>query len=201
MTKKMLHSKIMIFIFIAFVLLFPATINMPDQTQTYSVVLGVGIDKKNDEYEISTQILTSKANQGFLESLQVHSAKGKNILDAVEELSLHLGRISGFGNTSVIVFCEEVAKEGIAEHLDFFLRSKRLNGEVGDALDAHAEGVARIDAAVDTIELKHIGVNHAATEDFHPARTFAEGTALSAADVARDVHLGAGLGEGEVAGA
>lgn len=128
MTKKMLHSKIMIFIFVIFILLFPITINLPDQSQTYSIVLGVGVDKDGDEYEISTQILTSKANQGFLESLQVHSAKGKNILDAVEELSLHLGRISGFGNTSVIVFCEKIAKEGIAEHLDFFLRSNRLNG-------------------------------------------------------------------------
>ena len=128
MTKKMLHSKIMIFLLIAFVLLFPTTINMPDQTQTYSVVLGVGIDASDDGYEISTQVLTSKTNQGFLESLQVHSAKGQNILDAVEELSLHLGRISGFGNTSVVVFSEEVAKKGIAEILDFFIRSKRLNG-------------------------------------------------------------------------
>ena len=113
---------------IIFVVLFPFTINMPDQTQSYSIVLGVGIDKSEEGYEISTQILTSKANQGFLETLQVHSAKGKNMLDAVEELSLHLGRISGFGNTSAIVFSEDVAKEGIAETLDFFLRSKRLNG-------------------------------------------------------------------------
>ena len=128
MTRKMLHSKIMIFLLIAFVLLFPSTINMPDQTQTYSVVLGVGIDKSGDEFEISTQVLTSKTNQGFLESLQVHSTKGENILDAVEKLSVHLGRISGFGNTSVLVFSEEVAKEGIAEMLDFFIRSKRLNG-------------------------------------------------------------------------
>ena len=118
----------MIIILAIFFVLFPATINMPDQTQQYSVVLGVGIDKSGDEFEVSTQILTSKSNQGFLESLQVHSAKSKNMLDAVEELSLHLGRISGFGNTSVIVFSEEVAKEGIAETLDFFVRSKRLNG-------------------------------------------------------------------------
>ena len=128
MTKKILHSKIMLILLAIFLVFFPLTINEPDQTQKYSVVLGVGIDKKDDEYEVSTQILTSKSNQGFLESLQVHSAKGKNMLDAVEELSLHLGRISGFGNTSVIVFCEEVAKEGIAETLDFFIRSKRLNG-------------------------------------------------------------------------
>ncbi len=128
MTRKILHSKIMLIFLAIFLVFFPLTINMPDQTQQYSVVLGVGIDKKGDEYEVSTQILTSKSNQGFLESLQVHSAKGKNMLDAVEELSLHLGRISGFGNTSAIVFSEEVAKEGIAETLDFFVRSKRLNG-------------------------------------------------------------------------
>ena len=128
MVRKILHSKIMIFIIIIFAILFPFTINMPDQTQSYSIVLGVGIDKSQEGYEISTQILTSKASQGFLETLQVHSAMGKNVLDAVEELSLHLGRISGFGNTSVIVFSEEVAKDGISETLDFFLRSKRLNG-------------------------------------------------------------------------
>ena len=119
----------MIFIIIVVLILFPFTINMPDQTQSYSVVLGVGIDKADEGYEISTQILTSKASQGFLETLQVHSAKGKNVLDCVEELSLHLGRISGFGNTSVIVFSEDVAKDGIAETLDFFLRSKKLTNK------------------------------------------------------------------------
>ncbi len=124
----MSKSKIMIFILILFIITIPATINMPDQTQQYSVVLGVGIDKQDDEYEVSTQILTSKASQGFLESLQVHSAKGKNILDAVERVSLHIGRISGFGNTSVIVISETVTDENIANLLDFFLRSKRLNG-------------------------------------------------------------------------
>ena len=128
MIRKLTHSKIMIFLLIIFVWLFPATINMPDQTQQYSVVLGVGIDKKDDEYEVSTQVLTSKSNQGFLESLQVHSSVGKNIMDAIEKLSLHTGRIAGFGNTSVIVFSEKVAQEGIEQFLDFFLRSKRLNG-------------------------------------------------------------------------
>ena len=47
MTKKMLHSKIMLFIITVVVLLFPSTINMPDQTQSYSIVLGVGVDKKD----------------------------------------------------------------------------------------------------------------------------------------------------------
>lgn len=128
MIRKLTHSKIMIFLLIIFVWLFPSTINMPDQTQQYSVVLGVGIDKMGEQYEVSTQVLTSKSNQGFLEALQVHSSVGKNIMDAIENLSLHTGRIAGFGNTSVIVFSEEVAQEGIEQFLDFFVRSKRLNG-------------------------------------------------------------------------
>lgn len=128
MIKKILHSKIMIFILLLFTLMLPTTINKPDQTQQFSIVLGLGIDLTDNQYEISTQILTSKTNQGFLESLQVHSSKGDNVLDAVEKLSLHLGRISGFGNNSVIVFSEDVAKEDISNTLDFFLRSKRLNG-------------------------------------------------------------------------
>lgn len=128
MIRKLTHSKIMIFLLIIFVWLFPSTINMPDQTQQYSIVLGVGIDKVDEQYEVSTQVLTSKSNQGFLEALQVHSSVGKNIMDAVENLSLHTGRIAGFGNTSVIVFSEDVATEGIEQFLDFFVRSKRLNG-------------------------------------------------------------------------
>lgn len=128
MITKILHSKIMIFILVLFAFILPPTINKPDQTQQFSVVLGVGIDKIEDKFEVSTQVLTSKSNQGFLESLQVHSATGENILDAVEKLSLHIGRISGFGNNSVIVFCKDVAKEDISNMLDFFLRSKRLNG-------------------------------------------------------------------------
>lgn len=128
MIRKIMRSKIMIFILIIFAFILPATINKPDQTQQFSLVLGVGIDKVDDKYEVSTQVITSKSNQGFLESLQVHSATGDNVLDAVEKLSLHVGRISGFGNNSVIVFCKEVAMEDVSNTLDFFLRSKRLNG-------------------------------------------------------------------------
>ena len=72
--------------------------------------------------------------------------------------------------------------------------------QVGDTFDAHAEGVARVLGAVDAVELEDVGVNHAAAQDFYPTGTLAERTALAAADVARDVHLGARLGEGEVGG-
>ena len=70
--------------------------------------------------------------------------------------------------------------------------------QVGDALDAHTQGVAGVDLAVDAAGFEYVGVHHAATEDFYPAGTFAEGASLAAADVAADVHFGTGLCEGEV---
>ena len=71
--------------------------------------------------------------------------------------------------------------------------------QVGDAFDAQAKGVARINGAVYAAGFKHIGVYHATTKDFNPTRVLAETTALAAADVARDVHFGTWFGEGEIA--
>ena len=45
-----------------------------------------------------------------------------------------------------------------------------------------------------------MGIDHAATQDLHPSRVLAEAATLAATDVAGDIHLGAGLREGEVAG-
>ena len=73
--------------------------------------------------------------------------------------------------------------------------------QVGDALDAHAEGIARVFLGVDAAELEHVGVDHTAAEDLHPAGVLAEATAFATTDEAGDVHLGRGLREGEVGGA
>ena len=53
--------------------------------------------------------------------------------------------------------------------------------EVGDALDAQTEGVARVDRAVDAAGLEHSGVNHATAQNLDPARVLAESATLAAA--------------------
>lgn len=56
--------------------------------------------------------------------------------------------------------------------------------QVGDTLDAEAEGVAAVNLAVDAAKLKNVGVYHAAAQDFNPSGMFAEAAAFAAADVA-----------------
>ena len=72
--------------------------------------------------------------------------------------------------------------------------------QVGDTLYAHTKGIAAIDGGVDATLFEHVGVNHTASQNLYPAGVLAEAAALAATDEARDVHLGTGFCEGEVAG-
>src|SRR5574344_702871 len=129
MTKKILHSKIMIIIILIFALLLPQTINMPKQIDLRAFVIAVGVDKADDgtNYVLSKQVVVPEPSLSFGENLQVYSAEGKHMIECIEHLSLHIGKIAGLGNVSVVVFGNDVAVDGINDSLDFFLRSKRLN--------------------------------------------------------------------------
>ena len=72
--------------------------------------------------------------------------------------------------------------------------------QVGDALNAQSEGIAAINLAVDAAGLEHGRIYHATAQNLDPARVLTETAALAAAQHTRNVHLGARLGEGEVAG-
>ena len=70
--------------------------------------------------------------------------------------------------------------------------------QIGDTFDTHAESISCIDAAVYAVGFEYGRVYHAASENFHPSGMLAEGTTLSAADVATDVHFGRRFREGEI---
>ena len=70
--------------------------------------------------------------------------------------------------------------------------------EIGNAFNTHAEGIAFVYVGVDAVGFEYVGIDHSAPEDFHPSRVFAECAALTAADVARNVHLCRRFGEGEI---
>ena len=63
----------------------------------------------------------------------------------------------------------------------------------GDAFDAHAKGESGVFFRIDASGSKHIRVNHACAEDFHP-------TALRTRGIPPDVHFKTGFGEGEEGG-
>ena len=71
----------------------------------------------------------------------------------------------------------------------------------GYAFNSHAKRETGVFLRVYAAGFQDIGVYHAGTHNLQPAGTLADVAALAAADIAADVHLCAGLGEGEVRGA
>lgn len=71
--------------------------------------------------------------------------------------------------------------------------------QVSDTLDAKTESVAGVHLAIDAASLEHVRIYHTTTQNLYPASVLAETAALTATNVARDVHLCAWLCEGEVA--
>lgn len=89
-----------------------------------SLIEGVAIDKLDDHYEITGKLLlatTENPTEGTLQHFLVN-AKGLTIFDAVRNLILENGKKVYFGHLNYIIVSEQIAREGITQVLDLFMR-------------------------------------------------------------------------------
>ena len=98
-----------------------------NELNEFSIVSGVSIDKSGDEYEMSVLISNSpKSNSSDSNSSEsqvvVYSGKGESIFSALKQIGLISPSELYFGSFSVLVISEEVAKDGINNAIDFFVR-------------------------------------------------------------------------------
>ncbi|RKD22846.1 hypothetical protein BEP19_11430 [Ammoniphilus oxalaticus] len=91
-----------------------------------AIVVGAGVDKKGDEVEVTAQIIVPKVlsaeGGGAGDETMVRTGRGATITDAVADAQTKFSRRIFWGHTKVIVFGEELAREGISEYADFFAR-------------------------------------------------------------------------------
>lgn len=116
----------------------------------YSIVSGVAIDKVGNEYETSVLISNLPKNNSDKSSSEsnvvVYSGKGSSIFDSLKKIGLISPKELYFGSFSVLVISEEVAKDGINNAVDFFIRypSSRKNFYVSLARDVKAKDTLKI---------------------------------------------------------
>lgn len=116
----------------------------------YSIVTGIAIDKSNDKYEVS--VLISNANKSSSDSTSssdkgvVYSGKGTSIFKALKEIGLISPKELYLDHFSILVIDEEVAKEGLYNVIDFFLRypNSRKDFYVALAKDCKAKDTLKI---------------------------------------------------------
>lgn len=122
-----------------------------NELNDYSIVSGVAIDKSEDEYEMSVLISNSpKSNSSESNSSEsqvvVFSGKGDSIFSALKQIGLISPSELYFGSFSVLVISEEIAKEGINNAIDFFVRypNSRKNFYVVLSKDTKAKDTLKI---------------------------------------------------------
>lgn len=92
-----------------------------------AIITGVGIDKKDDKYEVSLLI----ANAGKSETTSkegesqptVYSGKGESLVEATKEVDRKTPKQLYFGHINVVLMSEKVAEEGFLNIADWLLRN------------------------------------------------------------------------------
>lgn len=92
----------------------------------YAIVTGIAIDKVKDKYEVSVLISNSSKTSSDAESKEsdvvVYSGHGDTIFEAFKDIGLSSPKEIYIGSFSILLISEDVAKEGINNVIDVFLR-------------------------------------------------------------------------------
>lgn len=115
----------------------------------YSIVTGIAIDKKDDDFLVSVLISNAKKDSSSSNSSSqnvVYSGKGDSIFKALKQVSLISPKELYLDHFSILILSEQVAKEGIYNISDFFLRypNARKDFSVVIAKDCKASDTLKI---------------------------------------------------------
>lgn len=122
-----------------------------------AIMTAIGIDKSDDGYKVSAQIvvpseLSSKGGPGHSQ-IVLFQAADKTIDAALRKLTKETPRIIYPGHLQVLIFGEDLAKEGIGKALDYMSRNWEIRADyfVVIAKDNTAENVLNIQTPLENI--------------------------------------------------
>lgn len=92
-----------------------------------AIIVAMGVDKSDDEYEVSTQIAIPQATtQNVSNNDSLISAKGKTIAEALDKISVNTGWYPLFAFCNLIILGENTLDGNIMDTVNFFIRTDRV---------------------------------------------------------------------------
>lgn len=131
MTKKRIRHIFLTLLILCLLVVLPINLGLPQLALERTLVLAFGIDKIDDNYELSAQVMVPQSNQsGYTEKREVKAEKGKTIDQALARLQLKVGRKFALAHANVIVISDNAVGENIVDILDIFMRSRDIGNYV-----------------------------------------------------------------------
>ncbi len=116
--------KLIIWIFLIVLIITVPEITKPAMSQTEAIITMMSIDKVEDNIKVSTAVITP--SQDKTTNYQVYTGVGASVGEAVENVSLSLGKSMGFAQCEIMAFGENLSQDGIMSSLDFMTRTRKV---------------------------------------------------------------------------
>lgn len=116
-----------------------------------SIVVGMGIDKEDDQYIVTTQVvnpgeISAQQTSGTKAPVIVFQQKAKTVLEAVRKITTVSPRKQYFAHLQLVVLGTKAAEDGVGEIVDFLSRDHEFRTDffVVVAKNAKAESVLEV---------------------------------------------------------
>lgn len=117
--------KLIVWGFILILALTVPEITKPAMSQTEAIVTMLCVDTKDDKVNIATTVLTP--SQEKKANYEVFSGEGETLGDAVNNVSLSIGKQMGFAQCEILALGENICEVGVIPTLDFLTRTKKVD--------------------------------------------------------------------------
>lgn len=142
------------------------------ELNNYCIVTGIAIDKAdNGKYEVSFLISNSINNNSDTKDSEskivVYSGKGKSIYEAIKNIGLITPKELYIGHTSILIISDEIAKEGVSNVIDFFVRFPEVRKDffVILARDCKAKDALKVTTPLSSFPSQNIYENISSTSE------------------------------------
>lgn len=116
--------KFIVWIFLIILLITVPEVTKPAMSRTEAIITMMSIDKVEEGIKISTAVITPSTEKTT--NYQVYSGVGATVGEAVENVSLALGKSMGFAQCEIMAFGENLSTDGIMSSLDFMTRTRKV---------------------------------------------------------------------------
>lgn len=111
-----MKRKWLVIVLIAAILIFFGRVVDNKSLKQSAIVIGLGIDKTDNAFTVSTQsvVITGGAGEGqSSQSYAVYSAEGKTVSEALDKISQHMGLLVSLSHCNVLVLSQNVLRSDL----------------------------------------------------------------------------------------
>ncbi len=124
---KIWKNKVFMILAILILITFPNTLYKQSDKDTTIVATSIGIEKKDDKYSVSILAVIPKGESDVNSNLEIFEGDGNTVAEALDNITLDIGRKIGLAHCDCIIFTEEIMQNNLTQILDYFTRTANLS--------------------------------------------------------------------------